>query len=432
MRKLEELNKSYFGPRVSDGAGVFVAGFVFMFIFQIIALIVAGIFKVNVEEPPLWFNWVMLLINCCAFILAVFAFGKMSNKPLLKECRIERKITWKQTALLPAIIIVSIMAFLPLAEGFVKLVELITKESQASAMNVGQTWWEILISVFFMCVLPAVGEEILFRGGVSRGLKRKNYVFGMIMTGFLFSIFHGNATQTVHQFLFGMVLTFIYFTTGSLLASIIAHFLNNFFAIMLGLALDPLFANSTLPVGGTIAIYVVVSIVGFVSLYFLLRLYMKVCKEAKGLPQNTDKMAWAKDLGKAFTLNGIKDNYTRLNNSLKALFDDPCDSVSLDGDIVKKVESVAIENVADSNASENSTNMACENIATNDNINNVGSVEVTTHSENNKVNSSNDEIDKLLEESNKQTIRKRKRFDIMALVVAIGIAMAAWIMNLFV
>ena len=57
---------------------------------------------------------------------------------------------------------------------------------------------------------------------------------------------------------------------------------------------------------------------------------------------------------------------------------------------------------------------------------------MTTHSENNKVNSSNDEIDKLLEESNKQTIRKRKRFDIMALVVAIGIAMAAWIMNLFV
>ena len=283
-----------------------------------------------------------------------------------------------------------------------------------------------------MCVLPAVGEEILFRGGVSRGLKRKNYVFGMVMTGFLFSIFHGNATQTVHQFLFGMVLTFIYFTTGSLLASIIAHFINNFFAIMLGLALDPLFANSTLPIGGTIAIYVIVSIVGFVSLYFLLRLYMKVCKEAKGLPQNTDKMAWAKDLGKAFTLNGIKDNYTRLNNSLKLLFDDPCDSVILDGDIVKKSECVVIENIAENKVIETSENIPVENIATNDNINNVGSIEVTTNSEINKVNSSNDEIDKMLEESNKQTIKKRKRFDIMALVVAIGIAMTAWIMNLFI
>jgi len=44
MRKLEDLNKSYFGPRVSDGAGVYVAGFVFMYILQVVLMLVTGFF----------------------------------------------------------------------------------------------------------------------------------------------------------------------------------------------------------------------------------------------------------------------------------------------------------------------------------------------------------------------------------------------------
>ena len=43
------------------------------------------------------------------------------------------------------------------------------------------------------------------------------------------------------------------------------------------------------------AIWVVVCIIGFVAMYFLLRYMMKISKEVKGLPQNQDKMAWAKD-----------------------------------------------------------------------------------------------------------------------------------------
>lgn len=404
MRKLEDLNKSYFGPRVSDGAGVYVAGFVFMYILQVVLMLVTGfIIELDLNNPPLWYQWVATIVNQGAFVLAVLAFGAIAHKPLLQECKINRKLHMKQILIIPAIVLVGIMAFLPLAQGFVELVYIITKKEPSVNIGIGTQWWEILISIVLVSVLPAIGEEVLFRGGVARGLKRKNYLFAIIMSGLMFSIFHGSAAQTVHQFFIGMVFAYLYFVTGSLLASMLAHLLNNLFAVLLELALANI--KITLPLGAEIAVWVVVCIIGFVAMYFLLRYMMKISKEIKGLPQNQEKMAWAKDLGNAFSVRGIKDNYTRFNNSLKMLFDDPCDDLNIDGDIVKDTPSNEVVDSADGNQN--------------------GMVVTENKS------ASATEMDKLLEEANKQTISKRKRFDVMALVVAVGIALAVWIINLF-
>ncbi len=404
MRKLEDLNKSYFGPRVSDGAGVYVAGFVFMYILQVVLMLVTGfIVELDLNNPPLWYQWVATIVNQGAFVLAVLAFGAIAHKPLLQECKINRKLHWKQILIIPAIVLVGIMAFLPLAQGFVQLIYIITKKAPAVSMDIGTQWWEVLITIVLVSVLPAIGEEVLFRGGVARGLKRKNYLFAILMSGLMFSIFHGNAAQTVHQFFIGMVFAYLYFVTGSLIASMLAHLLNNLFAVLFELALANV--NITLSLGAEIAIWVVVCIIGFVAMYFLLRYMMKISKEVKGLPQNQDKMAWAKDLVNAFSVRGIKDNYSRFNSSLKMLFDDPCDNLNIDGDIVKDIPLNEVNDSADGNQ------------------NGVGDIENKS--------SSSSEMDKLLEEANKQTISKRKRFDIMALVVAVGIALAVWIINLF-
>lgn len=412
MRKLEELNKNYFGPRVSDGAGVYVAGFVFMYILQIVLMLVSNFFaEIDLNNPPIWYQWVSTIVNQGAFVLAVLAYGAIAHKPLLQECKINQKLHLKQMLLIPAIVLVGIMAFLPLAQGFVELVYLITKKQPSVNIGIGSQWWEIMISVILLSVLPAIGEEILFRGGVARGLKRKNYLFAIIMSGLMFSIFHGSAAQTIHQFLIGMVFAYLYFVTGSLLASMFAHFLNNLFAVLLELTLANV--KITLPFGAEIAVWIVVCIVGFVALYFLLRYMMKVSKEVKGIEQNQDKMAWAKDLANAFSVRGIKENYSRLNNSLKLLFDDACDYINIDGDIVKDSQSKDIVNEFD-----NPNKM----------LNNDNSLSVTENMKNQ--NSSSDEMDKLLAEANKQTIAKRKRFDTMSLVVAIGIALAVWIINL--
>lgn len=402
MKKLDDLNKSYFGPRVSDGAGVYIAGYVFLYIFQAILLIIASFTNLdlkNFENLPTWFSWLTTFVNQAAFVLAIWAYGKVAKKPLLQESRINKTFHWKQAVIIPAIVIASIMAFLPLANGFVYLITLITKKAPSVNIGIGKTWWEIMISMVLASVLPAIGEELLFRGGVARGLKRKNYVFAIIMSGFMFSIFHGNAAQTVHQFLIGMVFAYLYFVTGSLLASGLAHLLNNALAVGLEVAWPS--GSFALSVGAEIAVWVVMSIVGFVLLYFLLRLMMKVSKEVKGVEQNTDKMAWAKDLGKAFTLSGIKDNYSRLENSLKTLFDDPCDLINLNGDLQTE-KSLAAEKESDV-SKEYTTGVALNE---------------------------EQKLEKLMQEANLQTIKKRKKFDLYSLLAAIGIALAVWIILL--
>ena len=375
MKKIEDINKNYFGPRMSDGAGVFVAGFVFLYIFQVVLILVAELTGIDVENAPTWFTWVMMLVNQAALVIAVAAYGGVAHKPLLQESRINRSLNYKQVLIIPVISIACIMAFLPLAEGFVRLVRLITKSPLDTDLALGSQWWEIMLSVFFVAVLPAVGEELLFRAGVARGLTRENYVFVIVMSGLLFSIFHGNAEQTVHQFLIGMVFAYLYFVTGSLLASIICHFANNALAILFSVLLST--TNKTLSVGAEVAIYVTMSIVGFVALYFLLGYIMKLSKDAKYNEKHKFQLNWLKDLG----------------NTLKTLFDDPCDDISLNGDL-------------------DSSDSATNEVKTEQNVN-------------------ENKLDKVMQEANMQTIKKRNKFDWYALLAALGISLAVWIINLF-
>lgn len=336
-KKLNDLGKSYFGLRVSDGAGAFVAGFIFLYIFQIILLFITNFAGVDIKNPPVWFTYVTMTINQTALVFSVFLFGLVVRKPVLQECRINKKLSAKQALIIPVISLLCIVAFMPIANGFVMLVELITKEPVANNINIGTQWWEIILSVIFVSVLPSIGEEILFRGAVAKGLKRKNYLFAIVVSGFMFSIFHGNAAQTVHQFLIGMIFAYLYFVTGSLLASMIAHFANNAFAI----GLEVLTANVkiTLPLWADIFVQVCMVVFGVFAIYLMLRYLMKVSKQEKNiLEPNADKMAWAKDIAKAFSIKGIKDNYNRLNTSLKDLFDDECDNIDVNGDIVVSEE----------------------------------------------------------------------------------------------
>ena len=411
MKKLEDIDKSYFGPRMSDGAGVFVAGFVFLYIFQIVLLLIGELNGINLDEPPVWFNWIMMVVNQAALVSAVAAYSAVSHKRLLEESRITRKLNYKQALIIPVIALASILAFLPLAEGFVRLIYLITKGSPSGGLDIGTKWWEIIISVVFVAVLPAIGEELLFRAGVARGLKRKNYLFAIIMSGLLFSIFHGNAEQTVHQFFIGMVFAYLYFVTGSLLASMICHFANNAFVIIFSAITSS--KNVKMSPAVEISMYIGMFVVGIVALYFLLGYIMKLSKDAKYKEKTKYQLNWLKDL----------------SNTLKNLFDDPCDGISLDYDLEKKGAQADNANDQSKYTSQMPANeFNSQNQQTiSQNSNNGQNLQKTNKNVNN---SQDNQMDKLLEEANLQTIKKRNKFDWYALIAATGISLAVWIINL--
>lgn len=91
-----------------------------------------------------------------------------------------------------------------------------------------------ILGVFGLAVLAPLLEEVLFRGAIQGCLMR---FYGrpwpaIITAALVFGIIHWNPVQVVYASIFGIVLGWIYYRTGSLLSVIVGHVLNNTFAVM--------------------------------------------------------------------------------------------------------------------------------------------------------------------------------------------------------
>jgi hypothetical protein len=93
------------------------------------------------------------------------------------------------------------------------------------------------ILVIVLAVLPAIGEELVFRGVIGRGLvARCGVVQGIFVTSLLFAVAHLHPAHQISVFPLGVLLHVIYLATRSILAPILLHFLVNSWAAVLAKA----------------------------------------------------------------------------------------------------------------------------------------------------------------------------------------------------
>ncbi len=78
-----------------------------------------------------------------------------------------------------------------------------------------------------IAVLPAVFEELIFRGALLNGLKSFGETGAILLCGGLFALYHQNPAQTLYQFCCGAAYAWIAFRAGSILPTVCAHFINN-------------------------------------------------------------------------------------------------------------------------------------------------------------------------------------------------------------
>lgn len=122
---------------------------------------------------------------------------------------------------------------IPLPESLTKLE---AKQGDAiKAMVVSTTIPELFQSIFLVGLLPAVGEELFFRGAVQRILIQltKSPWAGIIITALLFSAIHLQFAGFLPRMFLGVVLGAIYWYSGSLWPSILFHFLFNTFGVLM-------------------------------------------------------------------------------------------------------------------------------------------------------------------------------------------------------
>jgi membrane protease YdiL (CAAX protease family) len=98
------------------------------------------------------------------------------------------------------------------------------------SLSLAPLWMVVLI----IGAGPAVGEELLFRGLIGRGLvARYGVVLGIAVTSVLFGVMHLNPAQGTGAIMLGIAMHFVYVTTRSFWAPMTLHFLNNTFSVIL-------------------------------------------------------------------------------------------------------------------------------------------------------------------------------------------------------
>src|SRR5688500_11988439 len=92
-----------------------------------------------------------------------------------------------------------------------------------------ESFGDILINIVIIALLPAFCEEICFRGALQRILIHifKSPWPAIIVTSILFSAIHAQFEGFLPRMFLGVVLGALYWYSGSLWPSIVAHFVNN-------------------------------------------------------------------------------------------------------------------------------------------------------------------------------------------------------------
>jgi hypothetical protein len=97
-----------------------------------------------------------------------------------------------------------------------------------------ETLGGLLFNIFMVAFLPAIGEELLFRGVVQRIFTNwtKNIHWGIWITAILFSAMHMQFYGFVPRMFLGVLFGYLLVWSGSMWLPIIAHFINNAVAVI--------------------------------------------------------------------------------------------------------------------------------------------------------------------------------------------------------
>jgi membrane protease YdiL (CAAX protease family) len=94
---------------------------------------------------------------------------------------------------------------------------------------------QFILAFFVIAVLPAIGEEFVFRGLLQNHLNviTKNLHVAVWLAAILFSFFHMQFYGFVPRIILGALFGYLYAWSGNLAYPIIAHFVNNGFTLLM-------------------------------------------------------------------------------------------------------------------------------------------------------------------------------------------------------
>ncbi len=102
-------------------------------------------------------------------------------------------------------------------------------EAMISGLLVTESPLELCFNLLVIAIIPAIGEEILFRGLLQDGLSKqlRNPHVAVWLAAIIFSGFHMQFEGFIPRLLLGAILGYLFYWTQNLWVPIIAHLINN-------------------------------------------------------------------------------------------------------------------------------------------------------------------------------------------------------------
>ena len=117
-------------------------------------------------------------------------------------------------------------------EDLLKAMEESAAELTERMLNV-DTIGGLLLNLFVIALIPAVGEELTFRGVLQQALTRKmNPHVAIILSAAIFSFIHFQFYGFLPRMFLGLLLGYLFYISGSLWTSMLMHFVNNGLAVL--------------------------------------------------------------------------------------------------------------------------------------------------------------------------------------------------------
>lgn len=98
---------------------------------------------------------------------------------------------------------------------------------------IAYTTTSLILNVISTAVLPALVEEMIFRGYLMGTLRPHGDGIALVLSAFVFGLFHGNILQFPFAFMLGLVLGWLVIQTGSIWPAVALHFGNNLMSVLL-------------------------------------------------------------------------------------------------------------------------------------------------------------------------------------------------------
>lgn len=212
-------------PGISDGFIVYVLAFISLIYVSPILNMKLGIMGNTINQFIMALIPILVAVYIKADFKKLFSIKKIKIKDIIRAA-----VTWFVGSLIMSVFVMILLKLFP---DQMKVSEQLNEIIKSSG--------GLFTQIILFALVPAICEEILFRGFVLSAFRdkktfgqknEKHIVFAIVVSGILFGIMHLDFIRIIPTSILGMVMAYNVYKSKSIFTSVGIHFFNNLLSVL--------------------------------------------------------------------------------------------------------------------------------------------------------------------------------------------------------